>query len=169
MATSGKVLEQNKNIEEDISLLLLPYIINIPPVRRKGAWKPSRAEFRDGFVMNAPTDAEVQPILAERRNKLLNLGVTFQPVVIYCGDAVGTITKTYVVYEDVLYEFRSLTKAADVAFKLFHATGAQYPQESYDVWLLVQIALYDLHTQFDHQSASLKQILVDLDFKNKIK
>ncbi|GBP87756.1 hypothetical protein EVAR_28638_1 [Eumeta japonica] len=39
--------------ELNVSLLLLPFIINISPVRRKDSWKASRSEVRDGFITRA--------------------------------------------------------------------------------------------------------------------
>lgn len=121
------------NVEDselNACLLLLAYIINITPVWRKNSWKASRTEFRDGFITHVASERAVLTSIDERRIKLRDLGVTFQPLVIYCGESIKTIQKVFVVCETSLYEFQSLSKGVDTAFKIFHATGSQYPQES---------------------------------------
>ncbi|GBP66249.1 hypothetical protein EVAR_85619_1 [Eumeta japonica] len=57
----------NKEESELNVSLLLPFIINISPVRRKDSWKASRSEVRDGFITHVPTDREILVALAERR------------------------------------------------------------------------------------------------------
>ncbi|GBP90401.1 hypothetical protein EVAR_90839_1 [Eumeta japonica] len=61
--------------ELNVSLLLLPFIINISPVRRKDSWKASRSEVRDGFITHVPTDREILVALAERRENLPRTGI----------------------------------------------------------------------------------------------
>lgn len=86
----------------------------------------------------------------------------------YCGESIKTIQKVFVVCERTLYEFQSLSKGVDTAFKIFHATGSQYPQESYDNWLLIQIAFYEVQTKYDRPAAAVKLTLVDLGLKNRL-
>ncbi|GBP91383.1 hypothetical protein EVAR_90858_1 [Eumeta japonica] len=126
--------QEKANKEEselNVSLLLLPFIINISPVRRKDSWKASRSEVRDGFITHVPTDREILVALAERREKL--------------------------------------AKGVDGAFKIFHSTATEYPKESYDIWILLQLAFYDIQTDFDRPTAAVKQLMVDLHFKEKVK
>ncbi|GBP91376.1 hypothetical protein EVAR_90851_1 [Eumeta japonica] len=66
----GSIDANKEESELNVSLLLLPFIINISPVRRKDSWKASRSEVRDGFITHVPTDREILVALAERREKL---------------------------------------------------------------------------------------------------
>ncbi|GBP88607.1 hypothetical protein EVAR_25107_1 [Eumeta japonica] len=127
----GSIDANKEESELNVSLLLLPFIINISPVRRKDSWKASRSEVRDGFITHVPTDREILVALAERREKL--------------------------------------AKGVDGAFKIFHSTATEYPKESYDIWILLQLAFYDIQTDFDRPTAAVKQLMVDLHFKEKVK
>ncbi|KAF5286258.1 hypothetical protein FQR65_LT12742 [Abscondita terminalis] len=145
-------------------LLLLPYILAAPTGRKVGGklWRPSRVEVRDAFITHVPSDAEIIPTIEGRKNKYTSLGRTFQPLIIIVGSDLTTIVKSIVVVDNTFYTLPTPLQAVDAAFKIFHSTGACYPEEATDVWLLIQRAFYQFHTNFDRLSQSLKHVLTDL-------
>lgn len=134
-------------------------LFNIPPARRsKKEWHASRAEILDSFVTTVNTEADVNVTIEERRQKYEVLKVTLQPFIIWCRES-GV---AFAVCDKVLFKFPSLPEALDVLFKIFHATGTQYPTESYNIWIIVQIAFYNVKTSYDRLSQSVKETLVIL-------
>lgn len=99
----------------------------------------------------------MQTIIEERREKLLKLGITLQPFIIWCRDSNAAFT----VCDTFFYKIMSLPEAVDVTFKLFHATAAKYPTESVNIWLIIQ-KYYKVTTAFDRLSQSVKETLVSL-------
>lgn len=141
------------------AILLLGCLFNIPPARRsRKDWQASRAEILDGFVTIVDEDADVQVVIEERRQKLQNLGINLQPFIIWCRQSGVSFT----VCDNTFYKFTTLTEAVDVTFKIFHATAAKYPTESYNIWLIIQIGFYKVKTSYDRMSQSVKEILVTL-------
>lgn len=52
--------------------------------------------------------------------------------------------------------------AVDVCFKIIHATGAKYQEESYVVWMIIQKGFYLLRTEYDKELTTVNSFLVDL-------
>lgn len=140
-------------------ILLLGCLFNIPPARRsKKDWQASRAEILDGFVTIVESEADVQVAIKERRQKLQRLGISLQPFIIWCRESGASFT----VCDNTFYKFTTLPEAVDVTFKIFHATAARYPTESYSIWLIIQIGFYKVKTSYDRMSQSVKETLITL-------
>lgn len=152
-----------------MALILLAFIININPVRKKkSAWKATRQESRDGYITQVGSVSDIAATLTERRRKLSTYGGTLQPLIVCCGESIQLVDKVFVACEDLLYEFPSLFDAVDGAFKIFHATAAEYPPEAYDIWLLIQRVFYNIRTKYDRPTTALKDTIVDLGFAERI-
>lgn len=152
-------LDSKPETKEIAAILLLGCLFNIPPARRsRKDWQASRAEILDGFVTIVDTEADVQVTVEERRQKLQNLGITVQPFIVWCRDSGASFT----ICDSTFYKFTTLPEAVNVTFKIFHATAAEYPTESYNIWLIIQIAFYKVTTSYDRMSQSVKETLVTL-------
>lgn len=100
----------------------------------------------------------MQVTIEERRQKLQELGISMQPFIIWCRESGASFT----VCDNTFYKFATLPEAVDVTFKIFHATAAKYPNESYSIWLIIQIGFYKVKTSYDRMSQSVKETLVTL-------
>lgn len=156
--------------EVNAAFLLLPFIVKYTPSRKSGksVWRASKTETRDGFITQVPTEADVLTTIEERKVKLSKFKESLQPFIIFTGESLRNIQTVCIVCEDTLYKSSNLFEAVDHTFKIIHATGAKYPQESYDIWLLIQLGFYNITTTYDRISAGVKAVLVDLGFKDKI-
>lgn len=145
--------------------MVLPLVINISPTRKqkKPMWKPSRAEISQGFVSQAANEGEVTTSILEKTEKYKKLGRRVQPYVIFVGSSEVEVRKAYVVINNTLYTFQKLITAIDCAFKVFHATGAYYPEECEDIWTAIQLGMYGITTRFDRKTQAVNAILADLE------
>lgn len=147
------------------TLLLLPYILSVPPALKKAgkpSWKPARSEIRDAFVTQVSAETEILPAVEARKNKYRDLGRSFQPLVVIVGPSLQETSRSVVVVDDTWYNFSSALEAVDGAFKIFHSTGACYPEEATDVWLFIQRAFYKIETKYDRISQAIRHLTTDL-------
>ncbi|KAB0805194.1 hypothetical protein PPYR_02164 [Photinus pyralis] len=161
-----KITDDKLDSKSEIALILLPYILSLQPSRKKSgtlAWKPSRSEVRDGFITHVTCAGDVRSTIQERKNKLTRLGRTFQPLIIVVGESIVTYSVCHVIINDTIYQLPTLLKAVDTAFQIFHATGAKYPSESEDVWLVVQRLLYSIETKFDRLNQTVSSLLAEFN------
>ncbi|CAG9819956.1 unnamed protein product [Phaedon cochleariae] len=157
--------EPGKNNSGIAILLLLPYLLSVPPaIKKQGKqiWKPSRSEVRDAFITQVPTEADILTTSEARKNKYKGLGRSFQPLIVIVGQTLEEANRFHVIVDDKIYNSTSAIGAVDRAFKIFHATGACYPEEATDLWLLIQVAFYKIRTKYDRLSQSIKHLLTDL-------
>lgn len=145
--------------------MLLAFVIGSTQSRKRGKhhWKPSRSEIRDGFITQAASSADIGSVVELRRTQMLRLGRTLQPFVLYVGESLDKIQSAYVIINDIYYEFSTLISAVDAAFKIFHATGACYPDECVDLWLVIQLGFYKIKTVFDKPHQATNVLLNDLE------
>ncbi|KAF9419669.1 hypothetical protein HW555_003947 [Spodoptera exigua] len=148
----------------NVALILLAYVIGTCPTRKRGKqyWKPSRSEIRDGFITQVASEAEVYSVIESRRAKLQRLGRTLQPFIIFVGESLAAVRASYVIINNTCYNFPKLVTAVDAAFKIFHATGACYPEECMDIWHVIQIGFYKIKTKFDRTNQAINSLLNDL-------
>lgn len=141
---------------ETISLVLLSLITNVPQIRIKSGqrWKPSRLEVRDGFIFQVATEWGVEAAIEGQRQKLSALKRPLQPFVVYVGDSIVTPTAVFVVVDGVMYRFNSVLTAVDVTFRIIHAIHAEYPEQSRDLWLVIQKGIYNIHTEYDKKPST---------------
>ncbi|KAL4703710.1 hypothetical protein ACJJTC_015264 [Scirpophaga incertulas] len=149
----------------NVCLLLLTYIINISPARKKKGKeiiKFSRSEMSCAFINQVASEAHVTSSILERKELLGKQQRSMQPYVIYVGDNCTQIRASYVVINDTVYSFSKLITAVDCAFKIFHSTGACYPEECEDVWLLIQLGFFNIHTKYDRNTQVVNSLMTDL-------
>lgn len=75
------------------------------------------------------------------------------------GPTEESIEQCCVVIDNLFYTVESPIKALDIAFKSFHALNAKYPPESEQIWLCLQLAIYDLKTKWDRTFASVQTLV----------
>lgn len=113
------------------------------------------------------SEAEVTSEIISKRDQISKQGRTLQPFVIYVGKSVTEVLAAYVVINDTVYHFNKLITAVDCVCKIFHATGACYPEECAEVWLFIQLGFFDIQTKFDKNAQTVNTLLTDLGlFKN---
>ncbi|KAL4721263.1 hypothetical protein ACJJTC_005152 [Scirpophaga incertulas] len=153
------VIERPQSLSTMFAWLLLTYIINISPARKKKGKeiiKFSRSEMSCAFINQVASEAHVTSSILERKELLGKQQRSMQPYVIYVGDNCTQIRASYVVINDTVYSFSKLITAVDCAFKIFHSTGACYPEECEDVWLLIQLGFFNIHTKYDRNTQVVK-------------
>lgn len=102
------------------------------------------------------------PSIESRKNKCNQLGLTFQPQVICVGTSILELGKSVVVVNDSIYSFNNGIEGVDAVFKIFQATGAEYPAEAKDLWLFVQRAFFNIKTRFDRIPQNVRHLAANL-------
>ena len=97
--------------------------------------------------------------MSERREACRQRGITWQPQVLVIGESILSIEQVFVLVEDMVYEVQTLTKAVDVCFKTLFLFNLEYASAVEDVWVLLQLALYDIHTVYDKPSSLVKELV----------
>lgn len=98
----------------------------------------------------------------ERKKKLSAFGLTLQPIPIIVGSSLDEITNCYVLVDDHMYEVPTPLKAVDLCFKTIHSQHLLYSAEAEQVWMLIQIGIYNIHTQWDKNYTSVNTLLSSL-------
>lgn len=173
MANAKKIINifisetASNDVYNNACFLLLPFLTSSVPLKdkKKTTWKPSKTEVRDGFITQIATSADLKPAIETRITKLHRFGKSMQPFIVFAGTSISEISECYVVAGDTYYRFDKLLTAVDVCFKIVHATGAKYQEESFVVWMVIQKAFYRLQTEHDKELTTVNSLLVDLGVK----
>lgn len=154
----------NPEVTNNGALLLLPYITSSVPLKqkKKQSWKPSKSEVRDGFITQIGSDTEFESTISARREKLQKYGKRLQPFVVFVGESIASVSHCFVVAGGTYNKINTLPLAVDICFKIIHATGANYQDESIVIWMIIQKAFYDITTRYDKELTTVKSLLIDL-------
>lgn len=82
----------------------------------------------------APSAVELELVI----DKLKNQSTSIQPCILIVGSLLYP-KQVMVYFDDVKYKIITILKAIDVCFKIFHVFNLEYPLESYNVWLFLQV------------------------------
>lgn len=108
------------------------------------------------FLLQIPGDIENE--ILRKRERCSKRGITLQPFVLaVCSQ--DEPEECYVVIDSHKYQFDSIRKSVDICFKVFQIMNASYPVEAEQIWLLLQIQLYGIRTQYDQKSPTLISVL----------
>uniref|UniRef100_A0A8D8SUY2 Uncharacterized protein n=2 Tax=Cacopsylla melanoneura TaxID=428564 RepID=A0A8D8SUY2_9HEMI len=156
--------------KEIVCLGLLPYLMNIVASSQKSRTKLnktcSREEMRDSFITLVNKEADIATTISQRVEKYKSRAQNLQPFIVCVGSNLLELSKCVIVIENIQYEDSKLNDirvAVDTLFKIFHATHALYPVESYDIWLLLQLGFYKITTKYDILNGALKSLLQHLE------
>lgn len=92
---------------------------------------------------------DLVPNVEQIRSRAQHMKTKIQPLVIDVEPTVSLCKDFYVVIDKNYYRFDNIRTAVDVCFKCVHALHAEYSPQSEAIWYFLQLALYDLHTQWD--------------------
>lgn len=73
-----------------------------------------------------------------------------------------SLTAYYVQVDLIRYQLNSVIKALDVCFKSFFALDANFPGESYSVWLFIQRHFFELVLKEDVLEDRIKAVISSL-------
>lgn len=102
---------------------------------------------------------QIKEKIEERKKKLLGFGLTLQPTPILVGSTLDEITNCYVLVDDHMYEVPTPLKAVDLCFKIIHSQHLLYSREAEQVWMLIQIGLYGINTEWDKNFTAVNTLL----------
>ncbi|XP_077255928.1 uncharacterized protein LOC143893930 isoform X2 [Temnothorax americanus] len=119
------------------------------PLTNGKRWKPTTQEMIDGFILHVKVMNDLVPNVERIRSKAQHMKTKIQPLVIAVGPTVSLCKDFYVVIDKNYYRFDNIRTAVDVCFKCVHALHAEYSPQSEAIWYFLQLALYDLRTQWD--------------------
>lgn len=166
------VVDSTSEEKSVAAIYLLPQLLAIPPSKSKKSekyWKPARPEIQEGFVTHVHANSQIQEVVDLRKRKFASLGRSIQPFVIAVGRDILNLEEAYVIIDEVFYKFDSLLKAIDGCFKTFQATGAQYPEESNDVWKVIEIVCYKIDTCSNQRlTQAVKHCLANLRIPHRV-
>ena len=104
----------------------------------------------------------VDDALNERQTLLEERGCRDQPFILLVGKLSSPNLLHYLVVERQMYRLSNFLQALDVTFKCFQALHASYPEESAQIWLLIQRRIYGIVTDWDYVVPSVATALTDL-------
>ncbi|KAK3913563.1 putative hemoglobin and hemoglobin-haptoglobin-binding protein 3 [Frankliniella fusca] len=156
--------KENNTLTENsrilLHLMLLPYLFksnasvpidpNLVSAAGKKSWKPSLAESRNGFILHVKHANDIKSQLESRQDFMKRLGLSCQPIIIVCGPLLTEVTHYHLSVDNVMYHVPGPLQAVDYLFKFFQALHCWYPVEAEQVWLFLQIEIYNIRTQFDN-------------------
>lgn len=87
--------------------------------------------------------------MEQEKRKALARNQRVQPYILIEGPSLTDVKTSYIVVDDIRYQFNSVLKALDICFKCFHVFHCQYPPQGEHLWLLVQKALFGIDTKYD--------------------
>lgn len=119
----------------------------------KKPWRPSMFEMKNGFILHVLNIRELETEINRVKKRLDLIGRTLQPFPALIGPSVKEITDSYVVIDNVRYRVPSPLRAIDICFKSYQVLHANYPFQSDSLWLFIQKAVYDIHTEWDNRPA----------------
>lgn len=142
------------------------YMVFLPPLQKKTTRDDTGKKNHIKYSIKDSQDSlmmfgESIEIMQSHLKKLKEQGDPIQPFIL----VVGTIfnPKEILVYFDsVLYKLHSILRAIHVCYKIFHLFSLEYPQQSYVVWLFIQIYLFEMSLPCDKPHPKLSQILTEL-------
>ena len=65
------------------------------------------------------------------------------------GSSIARIEQAFVIINETVYEADSVIKAVDICYKSFFVFNANYPVQSYDPWIFLQRAVFQMETPYD--------------------
>lgn len=92
---------------------------------------------------------DLVPSIERIRNRAQHLKTKIQPLIVTVGLTLSQCKDFYVVIDKSYYRFDDIRTAVDICFKCVHALHAEYSPQSEAIWLFLQLALYNLHTEWD--------------------
>lgn len=101
---------------------------------KKSTIKYSIRDSQNTFILMAPSAVELELVI----DKLKNQSTSIQPCILIVGSLLYP-KQVMVYFDDVKYKIITVLKAIDVCFKIFHVFNLEYPLESYNVWLFLQV------------------------------
>jgi len=125
---------------------------------KKSFIKYSIKDSQNTFIIEATTPLELEVIIEKLKKQENNI----QPCILVVGSLLNP-KQILVYFDDVRYKLFSVYKAVDICFKLFHVFNLEYPNESSNVWLFLQVYFYEIHTKYDKSCSLVKQICSELD------
>lgn len=152
-----------------VCFLLLPLLLGVGFVKgSKKTYKPSKQEVRDSFITFATSEAELVTTLQERRQKAEDLGLTLQPHIFIVGPSLSEIISYFLIVDQVKYRLPNILSVVDTCFKVMWALYAKYPMETQNVWYFLQVGCYNLKTEFDQVSTSVKTLMAQLELESEL-
>lgn len=93
------------------------------------------------------------------RKRVHSIQKTLQPfpAIVYSEDG-DEAPSCYVIIDNIRYIAESPLSAVDLCFKSIQALHAQYPVQSLGPWLLLQTAIYNIHTEWDKDIGAVYEL-----------
>ena len=88
-------------------------------------------------------------------------GLTYQPQILLVGPKIENIETIYISIDNMRYEIKNILEAVSGCYKIMFALNAAYPIESANIWLFIQMCLFELEDEGKRLNSQL------LNFVNK--
>ena len=105
---------------------------------------------------------ELPKLVENRKKKYLDNGLQSQPSAFICG-SIDKIQSSFILINDIQYNFETPLKAVDCCFKSFFALNASYTTESAHVWTFLETYVYKITTKKQKIAKSIHALISDLD------
>ena len=101
--------------------------------------------------------SEINTVIAERKEKSLNLGLTVQPCMFALRSDSAT-TQYYVLVDCLQYKLPTVLKCFHVIFMLHQVFNLKYAPECKNVYMFLQRSFYNIVTKFDNRNPAVTQL-----------
>ena len=82
-------------------------------------------------------------------------GLTYQPQILLVGPSLKEVETIYVSIDNTRFEMKNVIDAVDTCYKMIFAMNAAYPLESTNIWLFIEICLFEHENSGDKLSSQL--------------
>lgn len=83
-------------------------------------------------------------------NSAFQRGTIIQPFPMVVSPTLASIHSSYVVINRRPILLESPLRSVEVAFKIFHALNCSYPIQSQRMWVVLSVALFNVHDSNNH-------------------
>lgn len=106
---------------------------------------------------------DLERVKRTKRDNAAKLKDTVQPYIIAVGPQLTTVEAVYIVIDDVMYKVENILKAVDILYKIFQVLDMKYPIGCEQIWLFIQIYIYERKTKWDKNDKSVMTLIDELN------
>lgn len=116
--------------------------------------KFSIRESQNSFVILGKTGAELEEVLSKKNSQI-------QPCLLIVGE-INNPKQIMVYFDGIKYIINTMIKAIEICFSIFHVFNVEYPIESANFWLFLQLYYFKIKTIYDKPCIQVNQTIAQL-------
>ncbi|XP_022177644.1 uncharacterized protein LOC111038726 isoform X1 [Myzus persicae] len=116
--------------------------------------KFSIRDSQNSFVILGKTSAELEELISKKNTKI-------QPCLLIIGE-INDPKQIMVYFDGIKYIINTIVKAIEICFNIYYVFNIEYPLESSNFWLFIQIYYFKIKTMYDKPCIQVNQTIAQL-------